>query len=153
MRWFVVAFAVFALSASLAIAGPPLSPTNPGAPSGNTPLLSPAPPTSLAGNASYVSACVPASAYRAFDAHAETAAAATLQVQRYHDLACAHPLVPALPATPLALTTGAPCPGSTRCGDVGSNDGVPFIALVVTLTDTSGSTNTVSAMTLTQGAE
>lgn len=138
------------LLAGPALAGPPIS-NNVASPSGNT--VVPSVPASLAGNASFTSTCVQAGQYRAFDAFAATAGAATLQVQRYADAACSHVAGAAVPATALALTSGGGCPGGTLCGDVGSNDGLPFVALKITLTDTSGSTNAVTAVTLTQGAE
>ncbi len=120
-------------------------------------------PASLAGSASWVSACVPSLYSRAFDVVAAVAGTATLQIQRYADVTtvsgsttvpgCTLPVGAAVPSTALALTSGGGCPGSTYCGDVGINDGMPFAAIVVTLTDTSGSTNAVTSVTLLQGAE
>jgi len=110
-------------------------------------------PASLVGNAHFTSACVPSSMFRAFDAFAALAGAATLQVQRYADAACLYPAGVAIPSTALALAQGARCPGSTYCGDAGANDGLPFLGLKVTVTDTSGSTNAITAVVLTQGAE
>lgn len=121
------------------------------APSGNVTI--PNVPASLVGNTTFTSACILADKYRAFDVFAAIAAAGTLQVQRYADAGCVNPVGAKVPAAPLALASGATCPGATACGDVGSNDGLPLIALKIMLTDTSGSTNAVTALTLTQAAE
>ena len=111
-------------------------------------------PTSLSGNGVWTSQCMPSGLARAFDVFAATAAAATLKVQRWGDASCTYPVGGPLPAAgPLALTTGGGCPGSTACGDVGANDGQPFMALSVILTDTSGSANAVTTVVLMQGAE
>ena len=120
--------------------------------SGNVPVASV--PASIAGSGSWTSGCIAADKYRAFDVFAAIAAAGTLQVQRYANALCASPAGPALPSTALALVTGTLCPPTaTRCGDVGSNDGLPFLALTIKLTDTSASTNAITTLTLTQGPE
>lgn len=147
---FLVAACALALWAP-AQAAPPIS-QNVAAPSGNTPIANV--PASLTGSGHFTSACIAAAQYRAFDIFAAIAAAGTLQVQRYADAGtCLTPVGVALPSTALALTNGGICPGSTYCGDVGANDGLPFLAFKITLTDTSGSTNAITAVTLTQGAE
>ncbi len=145
------AAAVLALWATAVFAAPPIG-QNVAAPAGNTPI--PSAPTSLTGSGHFTSACIAAAQYRAFDVFAATAGAATLQVQRYADAgACVAPVGAAVPVSALALTSGGGCPGVTLCGDVASNDGLPFVAVKITLTDTSGSTNAITALTLTQGAE
>lgn len=151
IRWkiFLVALAA-SIGANIAVAAPPIS-GNVAAPSGNTPLTVPA---SIAGSGSWISPCVAAAQYRAFDVFAAVAAAATLQVQRYADAStCIQPVGPAIPGTALALTNSGNCPASTYCGDVGANDGLPFMALKITVTDTSASTNAITSVTLIQGAE
>jgi hypothetical protein len=111
-------------------------------------------PTALAGNGSWTSPTCIASTYaRAFTTFVALAAAGTTSVQRYADAACAQPAGAVIPVTPLALTTGGGCPGSSFCGSNSSNDGLPYAALKITITDTSGSTNAVVAMTLLLGAE
>lgn len=110
-------------------------------------------PASLAGSAHWTSGCIASAAARAFDVYAELAGTSTLQIQRYADAACAYPVAAAVPSTALALTSGGSCPGATYCGDVGSNDGTPFLAIKITVTDTSGSTNAITTVALAQGAE
>ena len=111
-------------------------------------------PASIAGSGTYSTGCVPAPYSRAFDVFAAVAGAATLQVQRYADVGtCADPVGVAVPSSPQALTQSGGCPGSTYCGDVGINDGMPYLAFVATLTDTSGSTNAVTKVVVMQGAE
>ena len=139
--------AALALVIGSASAAPPIS-NNVAMPSGVTPLTVPA---SVAGSGNWVSVCVQAAQYRSFDVFADTAGAATLQVQRYADPGCTHAAGAAVPAVALALTSGGGCTGS--CGDVGSNDGLSFLAMKITLTDTSGSTNTINSVVLVQGAE
>ena len=90
---------------------------------------------------------------RALDVFSAVAGKATLQVQRYADVACTYPVGAAVPSTAQALTQSGGCPGSTYCGDVGMNDGMPFIAVIITLTDTSGSTNAITKFLLNIGAE
>ncbi len=111
------------------------------------------PPASLAGSGAWTSPCVAASYARAFTAFAALAAAGTTSAQRYADATCAQPVGAAVPASPLVLTSGGGCPGTSFCGSNSSNDGLPYAALKVTITDTSTSTNSVVAVTLLLGAE
>lgn len=110
-------------------------------------------PASLAGDGVYTSGCVPVPYARAFTVMAAMAGASTVSVQRYVDQACTLPMGAAIPSSPLALTQGGGCPGSTYCGDDSVNDGFPFSGIVVTVTDTSNATNAVTAIVLLAGAE
>ena len=150
LRSIALAFAFGTVAASALAAGPNIN-SYVAAPSGAVPLAGV--PASLSGSGSWTSACVAASPYRAFDVFAAIAAAGTLQVRRYADAACTYPAGPAIPASPLALASGGSCPSATTCGDVASNDGLPFLALKITLTDTSAATNVITTVVLIQGAE
>lgn len=117
-------------------------------------------PASLTSLGSFTSGCIGAGYYRSFTAFAALAGAATLTVQRYIDAptspgvgGCTVLAGAPVPPTPLPLTSGGGCPGSTSCGTVGSNDGMSFGALTITITDASTSTNGITAIQLMQGAE
>jgi hypothetical protein len=110
-------------------------------------------PVSLTALGSFASSCVIATSARALTAFAAMQKASTLQVQRYYDSGCTQPVGAAIPSTALALAQGSGCAASTYCGSVSSNDGLPFLYLKVTVTDTSNSTNAVTAVNLAQGAE
>ena len=156
-RRFVAALLLLAATSAPALALDP-STWGPVTAYSNPIALAP-PPASIAGSGTLPSVCIASTYARAFDVFAAVAGAATLQVQRYADAAvngvggCTQPVGAAQPATAQALTQGGGCPGSTYCGDVGNNDGLPWAALKVTLTDTSGSTNAITSVILTQGAE
>ena len=113
----------------------------------------PTPPTSLTALQAWKSGCLAAVNARAFSLFAALAGAGTVQVKRYFDKNCAQPAGPALPATALALSNGASCPAASYCGNVSSNDGMPFLFEQVTLTDTSNATNAVVGLVLLQAAE
>lgn len=110
-------------------------------------------PASLAGDAAWTSSCINMGYYRAFSVFAGLSGAGTLQAQRYGDAACAIPVGAAVPSSALALTQGSLCVASSYCGSVGSDDGQPFLAVEVTLTDTSNSTNTIKSTAFLPGAE
>jgi hypothetical protein len=118
-------------------------------------------PASLTSDGSFTSQCINASYYRSFTAFAAIAGTGSLQVQRYADQpphpgqpgGCTIPVGAAVPVTALSLTNGGICPGSTYCGTVASNDGMSFVSLKITLTDTSGATNAITSLSLLLGAE
>ena len=110
-------------------------------------------PVSLSADGAYTTGCVATPWARAFDTYAQTAAAATLQVQLYADVKCTYPVGAAVPTSAQALSSGGGCPGGSYCGDVGQNNGMPFVGLIVTLTDTSDATNAIGAFVLNLGAE
>ena len=116
-------------------------------------------PASLTALQAWSSGCVAMPWSRAFTAYAAIAGTGTLQAQRYADGpvngagGCTQPVGAALPVSALALTQGGACPGSTYCGWVSANDGMPFLSLEVTLTDTSNGANAITSMTLLIGAE
>lgn len=107
-------------------------------------------PASIAGSGSWTSGCLAGGDFRAFDAFAALAGAATLQIQRYADPQCTYVLGTGVPATPLALASGGLCPATTFCGDIGLNDGVPFSGIKITITDTSTNTNAITVVYVTQ---
>jgi len=109
-------------------------------------------PSSLAGSGSWTSQCIQMSYYRAYTLFVGLAAAGTIQSQRYADAACTLP-IDAVPSSAQALTMGASCPSAGYCGAFSSNDGHPFVALKVTLTDTSTSTNAIVSTAFLPGAE
>jgi hypothetical protein len=110
-------------------------------------------PASIGASLSWVSRCLPAASTRAFTAFAAMQGAATLSVQRYADASCTQPAGGAVPSAPLVLTTGSGCPSSSYCGSDASNDGLPFLTLKMTITDTSAAANNVIAASLVLGAE
>lgn len=107
-------------------------------------------PATIAGSGSWTSSgCIGVPLDRAFTLFVALSGAGTIQVQRFNDAACAHPLN----TLSFTLTSTGCGAGQTNCGYITSNSGMPFIALKVTITDTSGSTNTVQAASLVLGSE
>ncbi len=147
----LLAFAVFP-----ALAGNPNQWSQTTASTSALPL---SPPASIAGNGAWATPCIATFQTRAIQMFGALSGAGTLQIQRYAQvipgtpITCAQPVGPAVPATALVLTQGGGCPSSSYCGNVASNDGQPFMGMIGTLTDTSGSTNTIAGVTLLGGAE
>lgn len=116
------------------------------------------PPATIAGNGSWSSACLSIGQIRAFTSFFTMSGAATLKVQRYLDIpkeiaptapGCTMPVGTGTlvdPSNPLALATGAGCnviQSGSYCGNVGADDGLIYGAVILTVTDTSASTNTI----------
>lgn len=159
MRWSMLAL-LFPLLAPSALAqqgfvgdGPVTGPTRS--------TVIPGVPATIANGGTFTSACLVANQARAFDVFAALTGVATLQVQRYADIpisgvgGCSYPVGAAVPSTALTLATGTGCPasGADFCGDVASNDGLPFQGIKVIVHNTFGATNTVANLILNQAAE
>lgn len=109
-------------------------------------------PATIAGSGSWTSQCIQMSYYRTYTLFVALSAAGTIQTQQYADAACTLP-VATLPASAQTLINGSPCPGTTYCGAYSSNARNPFLALKVTIADTSASTNTIVSTAFLPGAE
>jgi hypothetical protein len=126
----------------------------------SVPLLGPngaALPTVLTSGQVWLSQCTPVPFARAFTFAAALQKVGTISVQRYIDLDCTLPVGTGLstdPSNVVTLATGAACPPtSTYCGSTGENDGLPFLALIATLTEKSSSSNNVVGLSFVVGAE
>lgn len=98
-------------------------------------------PATIAGNGNWQSGIITPYGADGILVAANLTGNATVAIQRYADLAGT---LPVDAGQSQALTGGT-------AGSIGVNDGVPYLSYQVTITDTSGSTNTVTSVAITQG--
>lgn len=109
----------------------------------------PAMPVLLSANGDWASACTPI--IPPFAVFAETTGKATLTVRRYADASCRLPLDIDTPLPVHNLTQSPRCPSAGFCGDQGTPDLTPALAIEVVVHDTTGAAgNRVLIASVTQ---
>ncbi len=105
-------------------------------------------PASVPASQPAKSNCISMGMLRYFTMYVAMTGAATIQSQRYADNKCTQTIGTAVPSSPQALAQTGTCPSSSFCGAASNVDNSPFLFLVITITDTSGSANPVIATNL-----